>query len=75
MRKLIENKNKYIGVSKTSKELYNELLPLFKPSYKLGRPSGIFLELISMSFNETTSLNDVEDIIIAANWYISKFKS
>lgn len=58
--------------SKDSKELYNELLPLFTPSYNLERPSGYSLELIEMRFNNNTKYEDVIDIIVDSNWYVVK---
>jgi len=58
--------------SKDSKKLYNELSPLFNPSYNLERPSGHSLEIIEMSFNTNTKYEDVISIIEGSNWYVVK---
>jgi len=58
--------------SKDSKELYNELLPLFIPSYNLERPSGHSLEIIEMVFNDNTKYENVKQIIEDSKWYVVK---
>lgn len=71
--KLFENFNEYKNKSKLPIDLYNELLPLFEPSYNLDRPSGYSLEQIEIRFNDKTTFKDVEEIIKDSNWYVVKY--
>jgi hypothetical protein len=64
--------NESSNISTDSKMLYKTLVPLFEPEYNVESPSGPNLETIEIRFNKKTRLSNIENIIISANWYISK---